>query len=154
MNTKYCYNRATLKAKWWLVLTLVDKEVGHEEGGFDGSWWVGDVVPGPLEGVLLRVPKGSVDGVVVRWFKEKRWILMKLSLGHCFRRWVTWLVLTFHTWHKFCCFVIVYRENFVKHVQLCGIFKDLKQQSQTISFYKALWRLTWWITAHIYIQNN
>ena len=59
-------SRVTLKAKWRHVLTFVDKEVGHEEGGFDGSWRVGDIVPGPLKGVLLRVPSSSVDGVVVR----------------------------------------------------------------------------------------
>ena len=52
-------------AKWQLVLTLVDEEVGHEEGGFDGVWRVGDVVPGPLKGILLRVPLGRVDRVVV-----------------------------------------------------------------------------------------
>ena len=27
-----------LSEKWLLVLTFVDEEVGHEEGGFDGSW--------------------------------------------------------------------------------------------------------------------
>ena len=55
-----------LNPKWLLVLTFVDKEVGHEEGGFDGVRRVRDVVPGPLKGVLFRVPLGCVDRVVVR----------------------------------------------------------------------------------------
>ena len=39
---------------------------------------MGDVVPGPLKGVFLRVPKGSIDGIIVRWWEEKRCILMRL----------------------------------------------------------------------------